>query len=57
LFDGSSGAAIDALTAKDAFVEIDLGALFAVDFNDGYGACGAIAFADMAGGSAHDFYV
>jgi len=57
LFDGSSGATIDALAAKDAFVEIDLGALFAVDFNDGYGACGAIAFADMAGGSAHDFYV
>jgi hypothetical protein len=57
LFDCLSGACFDALAAEYAFVEVDLGALFAIHFN--YGNCfgGAVSFADSTVGSTHGFDV
>ncbi len=45
------------MAAEYAFVEVDLGALFAFDFDDGDCFGGAVAFADSAVGASHGFYV
>jgi hypothetical protein len=57
LFDGLAWAGFDALAAKYAFVEVDLGALSAFYFDDGYCFSGAVSFADAAVGATHGFYV
>ena len=50
-------AGFDALAAEYAFVEVDLGALFAFDFDDGNCFGWAVSFTDSAVRSAHGFYV
>ncbi len=45
------------MAAEYAYVEVDLGALFAVHFDDGDGFGGAVSFAYSAVGATHGFDV